>query len=426
MITELIITGAIYKGWQYLNTKDERRFKNRFSKIMISIGVKNKEEQTFKMYKIVSTSYGYKAYINIPNGLSLEHLNSKINILEDNLNGIIEFKKDKFKPNITMRIVDRDIDKYKFVPVKCELYQLYIGKDFKGKDYFIDLNKDPHLLIAGTTGTGKSFLLASILTNLIYNTPRGVDIYLSQIVKGDIGAFKECQAVKFVATSIEEVNISLNKVSKILDNRSELFGKHGVRNILQWNNHFPTRKMKRIIYVIEELSFLMDYESIWSSILKIAKAGRSVGVHLISCVQRSTATNLPPDLKSQLSKITFRQKSTIDSLNIINITDAVELKERECIVDSNTDTIKVKTPWVDEDFILLHKYVPEISIPTKEIKQEILKVNKENEPILITEVPKIIDIEPNSIVEMRPSKTSKKKKGILSLKEVEERENHAK
>lgn len=401
-------------AYNYINTKEERKFKNDFTCIMNGIGVKNKEEETFKIYKIIPTTYGYVSYIRIPNGLSLEHLNSKLNILEDNLNGIIELEKDKFKPHIIMRIVNRDISKFQFEPIKAKEYQLWIGKDFKGQNYFIDINKDPHILIGGTTGTGKSFLLSSILANLIFNSSKYIDLYLLQICKSEISAFENCDCVKYSAYNIEMCKVALLKLIKELDRRSEQFKKFGIRNITQWNIHHKDKYMKRIIITIEELSFFMEHEEIWGYIMKIAKAGRSVGIHLISCIQRSTATNLPPDLKSQMTRITFRQKSTIDSINIINTTDAIKLEERECIVDGNSDYTMVKTAWIDEDYVLLNKYVPDIKIPTQEEKQEILNVKKINNKIYCIEQPNIIDIEESEIKTEKPKKPHK---GVMSLEE---------
>lgn len=418
MIVELAIATGVVAGYRYLNNSDKRKFKKRFVDVMEGIGIKNKQDNTFSITDLETTTYGFRGFIKIPYGLSLEHLESKKNILEDNLNGIIDLDKDKFKSYIKMRIVDRDIDKFMFEPVKCPSDRLYVGKDFTGKDFFLNLNKDPHVLIGGTTGTGKSFLLASILTNLIYNYPKDVDVYLSQIVKGEIGAFANCKSVKFTAYSIEEVLISLGKVCKILDSRAELFTKYGIKNITQWNQHYTKRRMKRVVYVLEELSFFIQEPECWEFVLKILKAGRSVGIHIIGLLQRSTATNLPPDAKAQMTRISFRQKSIIDSQNIINTNDATKLKERECIVDSNNGADLIKVPWIDEDYIMLNKYIPEIAIPNNE-KDEVIEVTniiKEDNKILLIEEPTIIDIETNDI---KPVK-KKTRKGIISLEDIED------
>ncbi|WP_061313847.1 FtsK/SpoIIIE domain-containing protein [Clostridium botulinum] len=425
MFVELGLAAAGFYAYNWLNKSDERKFKNDFNEIMNGIGIKNKNDETFNIYKIEPKSYGYTCYINIPKGLSMEHLNSKLNILEDNLNGIIEVEKDKFESHMTMRIVNKDIAKFKFAPVKAKNYQLWIGKDFKGQDYFINLNKDAHILIGGATGTGKSFLLASILANLIYNSSKYIDMYMLQICKSEISAFESCECVKASAYTMPDCLRYVRKLCNILDERSNLFKQHGIRNITQWNTHFKNNKMKRVICVIEEISFFIDQLDIWEGILMIAKAGRSVGIHIISCVQRSTATNIPPDLKSQMTRITFRQKSVIDSNNIINTSDATKLKERECIVDGNSDYIMIKTPWIDEDYILLHKYVPDIKIPTQEEKKEIINIKKENNKIYTIDKPAIVDIEEKEIEVLgkhenttdKPQDKNKNRKGVISLED---------
>lgn len=396
--------------YNYLSEADERKFKNNFEKVMISTGIKNKKDETFKIYKIINTSYGYICYLNNVMGLSVEHLTEKLNILECNLNSIIEIQKDRFKDHIKMYVVNKDISDFKFEPVKCKNSLLWIGKDFKGKDYFLDLNKDAHILIGGATGTGKTFLLASMLTNLIYNSANYIDLYLLQICKSEISAFEDCSNVKYSAYNIEMCTVALLKLIKEMNRRSEKFKKFGIRNITQWNEHKKDKYMKRIVVVLEELSFFMDTD-LWGPIMKMAKAGRSVGIHLIGCIQRSTATNLPPDLKSQMTRISYRQKSSIDSLNIINTTDATKLKERECIVDGNSDYQLIKTSWIDEDYIILHKYVQDIKIPSQEEKQEILNVKKINNKIYSIEQPKIIDVDND---EIKPTQKKNNKKGIVS------------
>lgn len=399
MITEFALAAAGTYIWNYINTADERKIKNDFKAIMLKSGIKNKDDETFKIYKIIKTSYGFIAYINNVRGLSLEHINSKLNVLEDNLNGIIAVEKDRFKDYIKMCMVDKDISEFKFEPIKCTNYQLLIGKDFKGGNYLIDVNKDAHILIGGATGTGKSFLLAGILTNLIYNSSKTIDLYLLQICKSELSAFENCNCVKKAAYNLEDCSNILYILINEMDKRSELFKQYGIRNITQWNKHFKDKYMKRIYIVIEEISFFLETD-VWNDVMKIAKAGRSVGVHLISCVQRSTATNIPPDLKSQMTRITFRQKSSIDSTNIINTPDATKLKQMECIIDGNSDYIQVKTAWIDEDYVLLNKYIPEIKIPTNEEKQEILNVKKINNKIYSIEQPQVIDIEENEMTNL--------------------------
>lgn len=427
MFVELGLAIAGTYMYNYLNTTDERKLKHNFNEIMNKTGIKNREDETFKIYKIIPTSYGFICYIQNVKGLSIEHFESKMNIIEGNLNGIVQIQKDRFKDYIQMWIVNKDISTYKFEPVKCKHNELYIGKDFKGQNYLISLLKDSHILIGGVTGCGKSFLLACILTNLIYNSSDFIEIYLIQICKSELSAFENCKPVKFVAYDIQQCLIGFKKLINELNRRSDLFKKYGIRNITQWNQHHKDKYLKTIIVTIEEISFFMDSENLesWENISKITKAGRSVGIHIISAIQRTVATQIDTTVKSQMTRITFRQKSSIDSVNIINTTDATKLKERECIIDGNSDYQMVKTAWIDEDYILLNKYVPEINIPSQEEKQEIINIKKLNHKIYSIEQPKIIEIEESEIIEAEQLsatlsetvKPKKPRKGVISLEE---------
>lgn len=427
MIVELAIAGGITYLWNWMNTKEERKIKKRWINIMQSMGIKNKFDQTFEIFNIKPTSYGFNMYLNVPYGLSKSLLEERINVLSDNLNGIVELEKDKFKPYIIMRVVDKDLDKFLFKPVKCPSHKLWTGKDFKGANHFIDLNKDPMILIGGATGSGKSFLLACMLANLIYNSSDDIVLYLSQIVKGEISLFANCKPVKRVDTSTEEANVTLNKICRIFKERSELFTRHGVKNISQWNKHFPNQRKKRIFYIIEEISFYMDDMEIWGYMALLIKAGRSVGIHIISVLQRSTSDQILPIIKSQMTRITAKQRSTIDSINIIGVADAIKLKNREFLVDGNDGLQLIKTPYIDEDYVILNRFVLEIMIPTKESKQEIINVKKELDQIVITSIPNIIEIPENEIEDIqpktylkisdKPQKRSSREKGVITLEE---------
>lgn len=417
MFVELAVLGTaigIYN--HYFSSKS--KFMNRFDSVIEGIGINNKLGNTFTIRDLETTRYGYKAVLNIPPGLSVSHLENKLNILEDNLNGIINLDKDKFYDNLTLRIVNKDVSKFIYEPVKCSSDKLYLGKDYKLDNYFIDLNKHPMILIAGATGYGKSMLLACILTNLIYNYPKDVEIYLTQLIKGEISSFEDCDPVKFTAYNEIELMLAANKVRSRIDERTSKFKEHGIRNITQWNKHFPTKRMKRIFLVCEEMSELMQLD-VWEDIWGIVKAGRSVGIHLIGALQRTTATNLDTNVKSQMTRVTFHQNSIIDSQNVINSNSAMKLKQGECIVCGNDGEIQIKVPFIDDDFVVLNKYVPEIRIPSEEEKIEIQNIKKENDQILMIEAPQIVDVDP---VDIKEVKSKKKRKGVVSWEEIQNAE----
>lgn len=387
---ELAIVGGLAATSIYyrftINYRKKRKVIKKWEELMGELNLHSKKSNFIPQimnFKLIDN--GYLLDVHIPTGLSSKDIESNKEAIENKFKGIVTIESIRFSSLAKIKIINKDIGKFEFKPVKAYPNQIYIGKTFDGADYFIDITKACHILIGGATGTGKSFLLSSILTNLIYNSSNSVEIHLLQIMKGEVGLFEKCKPVKFVGNNLKEVAYDLNKLAKLVDERSRKFTKLGVKNLNHYNKHYKS-KMKRIYAITEEVSFFMPQEAdteedkelknkCWSAILTIAKAGRSSGIHLLSLTQRSTITNLPSDVKSQLCRITFRQISSIDSRNIIECDDATQLEDRECLCYGTSKAMEViKTPWIDEDFKVLHEYVPEIIIPG--VKNEVNLLNK--------------------------------------------------
>ena len=176
----------------------------------------------FRLIEDKKIMNGHILKISIPATSSFENFEKKKSQLEDHLGAIIELEKIRFTSMFTAKCINKDIGKYKFNIIKAPENKLFIAKEFDGTPFLLDLDKEAHLLIGGQTGTGKSFLLASILTNLIA-TNKNIEIYLSQIMKGEIGLFSNCKQVKMTAYNLEEVAAILRRISKKIDERSRLF-----------------------------------------------------------------------------------------------------------------------------------------------------------------------------------------------------------
>lgn len=385
MITEFAISAAcVYLFRRFQNRKLyqlKENWKNTLENARVE-GVRNMKGDTFEIFQVFQKNYGYLCLISIPSGLKVENLESAKDVIQDSLHCLIEVEKENFKDYIKVKVITKQVEKFNFEPVKTYPNQLYLGKKIDGDYYKIDLNTNPHIIISGQTGTGKSFLLASILTNLIYNHPNSAELYLLQITKAEIDIFSKCNNVRFTSNNLKEIEAILEKLNNTINLRSKIFSNNGIKNIGQWNKHFKNKRMKRIIVCVEEISFFMNDEE--SNAFKIfnnlVKAGRSVGIHLIALTQRTTVANLGGDgeLKSQTTVITARQRSDLDSRNAIDIGDAVDLREREFIAYSNEGYVYFTSPYLDEDFEILHEYVPEIKIPdVQEVKEEKSNVNIE-------------------------------------------------
>lgn len=433
MIAEAIILSGVLAGSVYYKLSKDSRGKreiiSKWNNLMATIEKSEDNEEKYKVANVALLENKIIFDIEIASGKSFNSLSAKKNEIENAFKGICVLEQVKFSNRAKVTIITKNILDFDFEPVLAKPYELYIGKNLSGENHLIDVTKACHLLIGGSTGFGKSFLISNILTNLIYNYKNDIEIHLNQIMKSDLGLFRNCKPVKFVAFNLDEVVLDLEKIYKTLEKRNNLLKESGCKNLEHFNKYNPNNKFKRIYVVIEEISFFMsnedDKEDIkllkdkaWEYIKSIVKAGRAPGVHLICVTQRSTITNLPSDVKSCMCRISLKQFSTVDSRNIIETDDAIYLEDRECICygDGNLQQI-IKIPVIDEDFKLLQRYVPEIKIPGKvncskaRIISKETSINKGENEVFINTYKGNEKI--NNIVPKKKENKSKKRKGVI-------------
>ena len=159
----------------------------------------------------------------------------------------------------------------------------------------------------------------------------------------------------------------------------------------------------------EEFSQLADMEEQVKGLWDIVKTGRSVGIHFIGVLQRTTADNLDTSIKSQMTKLTFHQNSSINSQNVINSDNAISLKQGECIILDEEGETKLKVPFIDDDLMVLKEYVKSIRTPSKEYRKPIQQI-KEQEKEKVKEI--------NSI-KVEYKKENRKRKGVINIKEIQ-------
>ena len=354
-------------------------------KEFLNLMAKMKMEHYY-LVDIKEVNNGYRLKIGIYAGGSITEFTKHKEELENWLGCISRITPIRFTNMLIMDCCTKDMGNYTFKPVKTTSNQLYIGKTFFNENYFIDINKDCHLAIFGMTGSGKSVLLASILTNLIYNNSNEIELYLCQTHKRDLDFFKNCKPVKISCYTPNETLVILNKALKSIQTRSEKFAQLGIKDISRYNKLMKT-KMKRKFYIFEEISLYTPSETdsneeyeikemVWRQILNILKLGRSVGIHIMMLSQRSTVSNLGGkngDIKSNLTKITFYQNSNTNSQNVLDTNDATKLKDRECCVMDTKGISIIKVPYVDNDMLVFKEYVPEINVYSKDKYSKIIK-----------------------------------------------------
>ncbi|MBQ1407282.1 MAG: DNA translocase FtsK, partial [Eubacterium sp.] len=210
-----------------------------------------------------------------------------------------------------------------------------IGKDIAGKPIIADLNKMPHLLIAGTTGSGKSVCMNCIITSFLYKAdPDEVKLILIDPKKVEFGNYKDIPHLLTPVVQDEaKAAAALSWAVVEMTNRYKAFAELGVRNIQGYNalmreNGESDLVMPQIVIIIDELADLMiaAKKQVEESIVRLAQLARAAGMHLIVATQRPTVNVITGLIKANIpSRIAFKVPTFVDSKTIIDMAGAEKL-----------------------------------------------------------------------------------------------------
>lgn len=211
-----------------------------------------------------------------------------------------------------------------------------LGKDLTGDNVYGELNRMPHLLIAGATGSGKSVCVNSIICSLLLRTkPDEVKMILIDPKKVEFTPYNDVpHLLAPVITDGDLANKGLKVVVEMMDHRYDLFGNLGVRNVQAYNeyvlNH-PDEHLKplpRLVVIIDELADLMlvAAKEVEASIQRITQLARAAGIHLVVATQRPSVDVITGVIKANIpSRIAFAVSQAVDSRTILDQAGAEQL-----------------------------------------------------------------------------------------------------
>ncbi len=210
-----------------------------------------------------------------------------------------------------------------------------MGKTLEGTPYVADITKMPHLLVAGSTGTGKSVFLNALLTSLLFKySPEDLRMVLIDPKKVELTVYKDLPNL-LIKEPVKEAKHAVNALRWLcqeMDRRYEFFSNIGCANIDQYNEIYrnPTEpKMYRILLVIDEMADLMmnsKDSSVEDYIVRIAQLARACGIHMVIATQRPTVKVITGLIKSNIiHRVAFTVKTNMDSRVILDDGGAEEL-----------------------------------------------------------------------------------------------------
>jgi S-DNA-T family DNA segregation ATPase FtsK/SpoIIIE len=221
---------------------------------------------------------------------------------------------------------------------------LALGKTIHGEPYMADLATMPHLLIAGSTGSGKSVGLNAMLTSILYRaTPDDVRMIMVDPKRLELGMYEDIPHLMTpVVVEPKKAANALRWAVREMEERYKTLAAYGVRNIEQFNRNVraalesgekieegkPNRPLPFIVVVVDELADLMMVagNEVEESICRLAQMARAVGIHLILATQRPSVDVITGLIKANMpSRISFRVTSKIDSRTILDSNGAEQL-----------------------------------------------------------------------------------------------------
>ena len=215
---------------------------------------------------------------------------------------------------------------------------LPLGKDLIGRIRTTDLTQMPHLLIAGSTGTGKSVFINSLLMGMLYKaTPEEMKLVLVDPKRLELGLYADIPHLFTPVVTDPKVAANvLRNATREMERRLKMLAQRGVRNIDQYNRTFEKsqslslfenaeeeghRPLPYLVIVIDELADLMmvDTSGVEESITRLAQMARAVGIHLILATQRPSVDIITGLIKANFpARISFRVASKVDSRTILD------------------------------------------------------------------------------------------------------------
>ncbi|HZT44431.1 MAG TPA: DNA translocase FtsK [Chthonomonadaceae bacterium] len=221
-----------------------------------------------------------------------------------------------------------DTDEFRNAPSKLTFA---LGTDVAGQYRYADLTKMPHLLIGGSTNSGKSICLNSLIASLTYRaTPREVKMLMIDPKRVELSLWDGIPHLMHpVVKDVKQAAGLFRAALKEMDRRYDIFASLGTRNIDGYNAKVPeTERLPYIVLIVDELADLMLQQGpeIETSICRLAQLARATGIHLVIATQRPSVDIITGTIKANISsRIAFAVASQVDSRTILDMTGADRL-----------------------------------------------------------------------------------------------------
>ncbi len=261
-----------------------------------------------------------------------------------------------------------------------------IGKDISGNIEVVDLSKTPHLLVAGTTGSGKSVFINTLLASLLYKfSPSELRLILIDPKMLELSVYNDiAHLLTPVVTEPKKAIIALKWVCKEMERRYSMMNEEGTRN-LEGYNQKASEKLPYIVVFIDEMADLMMTagKEVEHYVQRLAQMARACGIHLVMATQRPSVDIITGSIKANFpSRVSFQVASKYDSRTVLGEIGAEQLLGNGdmLMIKNGASLIRYQSAFISDSEV--NKLISEIKRNQKveylEELDEIIKNNNEN------------------------------------------------
>ena len=322
------------------NNRDKKETANylvekakKLQKTLFAFGVSAKVEDvivgptviTYAVKLAEGVSFNKVKKLNEDLAVNLAAKNVNIGIIPEKQLVAIQVEKNKNDPVTLGEMISSE----EFKKSKSKL-TVGLGKDIYGKNKVIDINETSHMIISGTTGSGKSMFLHTIINSILYKAnPNEVKFIMIDTKAVELSIYNGISHMLLpVITDSKKVVGVLAWVVNEIEKRYNLFGTKGIKSIEEYNRQENVLKLPNILLILDEYADLIEYDKkqIEDFIYRITQRGKNVGIFLILAIERPSVNVINGTIKANMpTRVAFRVSSQIDSKVILDTVGAEKL-----------------------------------------------------------------------------------------------------
>lgn len=345
------------------------------TKLMRACGIKNHKDKIPLVYSKKKKDYGYDMTLHLPEGLCLSDLQKHQESIETNLNAKIELL-----PSTNQKIVLKAFTKqlkslYQYEKIETKGLSFPLGYSHKGLITHTMDDENPHLLVGGTSGSGKSVCLRVIITSVIQN--KNAILHLCDLKGGvEFAIFKRSSRVKTFAKNMTEAVTQLLMLKEEMYHRLELFENERVVNLEEYNKKTKSHLPRHLLIIDELANITLESKEVTEIINELLRMARAVGVHIILATQRPSADVLPGTLKANISAtVCFKVRNHVNSEILLDHKGAEDLRGKGHGIYQTSDEQEFQGLFLSSEGaeeLIKHTYID------KEIKYDIGVKRRDN------------------------------------------------